>query len=120
MPGEFRAVWNPRHYEVAVAFYRDTLGFPVVGGWDRGEDDRGAILGAASGLVELIKLAQDQEYVAPAGVSLYVEVDDVDAFHAQLAAHGLRAPAPEDRPWGHRQFSVKDPDGVQVTLFSPL
>jgi catechol 2,3-dioxygenase-like lactoylglutathione lyase family enzyme len=118
--GQFRVVWHPRHYEVAVGFYRDTLGLPLVGGWDRGEDDRGALLGAASGIVELLKLPEGQEYVAPAGVSLLVEVDDVDAFHAQLTAHGLKAPAPEDRPWGARQFSVQDPDGVTVTLFSPV
>ncbi len=116
---EFRAVWSPRHFEVAVAFYRDTLAFPVVGGWDRGEDDRGALLGAASGIVELIKLAPGQEYVSPAGIGLYVEVDDADAFHAEVAARGLRADAPEDQSWGARQFSVTDPDGVRVTLFSP-
>lgn len=120
MPGEFRAVWFPRDYDAAVAFYRDALEFSVVGGWNRGPEDQGALLGAASGIVELMKLPESQAYVAPAGLSLYVQVDDVDETHARLAARGLTAPAPEDRPWGHRQFSVVDPDGVRVTLFSPL
>ena len=114
---EFRAVWCPRDYDAAVAFYRDTLGFELVGGWDRGPDDKGALIAAASGIVELIMLREGQPYVAPAGVSLYVEVDDVDALHARL---GGAAAVPRNRPWGHRQLSVQDPDGVTVTLFSPV
>jgi len=110
-------VWCPRDYDAAVAFYRDTLGLEQVGGWDRGPDDQGALLAAAGGIIELIKLRDGQEYVAPAGVSLYVEVDDVDALHARL---GEAAAVPRNRPWGHRQLSVEDPDGVTVTFFSPV
>src|SRR5215475_15523556 len=98
---EFRAVWFPRDYDAAVAFYRDTLGFEQVGGWDRGPDDKGVLLGAASGIVELLELPAGQPYVEPAGISLYIEVDDVDALHARLGG----AP-PVDSPWGQRQLSV--------------
>jgi catechol 2,3-dioxygenase-like lactoylglutathione lyase family enzyme len=114
--GEFRAVWHPRDYEAAVAFYRDTLGFEQVGGWDRGPDDRGALFAAASGTVELIKLPEGEAYVAPAGISLYVEVDDVDALHARLGT----AAVPRNQPWGHRQLTVEDPDGITVTFFAPV
>src|SRR5689334_22474166 len=99
---EFRAVWCPRDYDAAVAFYRDTLGLEQVGGWDRGPDDQGALLAAGPGTIELLKLRHGQPYVAPAGISLYVEVDDVDAVHARLGG----AEVPRNRPWGHRQLSV--------------
>jgi len=115
---EFRAVWFPRDYDTAVAFYRDTLGFEQVGGWDRSPDDKGVLLAAASGIVELLQLPAGQQYVEPAGISLYIEVDDVDALHGRLA--DLAASPPEDRPWGQRQLSVVDPDGVRVTFFSPI
>jgi catechol 2,3-dioxygenase-like lactoylglutathione lyase family enzyme len=115
---EFRAVWFPRDYDTAVAFYRDTLGFEQVGGWDRSPDDKGVLLAAASGIVELLKLPAGQQYVEPAGISLYIEVDDVDALHGRLA--DLAPSPPEDRPWGQRQLSVVDPDGVRVTFFSPI
>ena len=115
---EFRVVWFPRDYDASVAFYRDTLGFPVVGGWDRGPDDRGALLAAGSGIVELIQLHEGQAYIPPAGMGLYVEVDDVDALSEQLA--GVALSPPENRPWGHRVLSIADPDGVDVTLFSPV
>ncbi len=118
VPGEFRAVWFPRDYDAAVAFYRDTLGLEQVGGWDRGPEDKGALLAAGSGIVELIQLHEGQAYVAPTGVGLYVEVDDVDELYERLAVHALSRP--EHRPWGHRVFSVADPDGVEVTLFSPV
>lgn len=38
-------------------------------------------------------------------------VDDVDALHASLAAAGARImSAPQDRPWGTREFAFIDPD----------
>ena len=112
---QFRAVWHPRDYDAAVAFYRDTLGFEQIGGWDRSPDDKGILLAAASGIVELLQLPAGQAYVEPAGISLYIEVDDVDALHARLGG-----PPPVDRPWGQRQVSVVDPDGVRVTFFTEL
>ena len=88
--GQFRAVWFPRDYDAAVAFYRDLLGLEQVGGWDRGPEDKGALLAAGSGIVELIKLHEGQAYVAPTGVGLYVEVDDVDELHERLAVQRRR------------------------------
>jgi catechol 2,3-dioxygenase-like lactoylglutathione lyase family enzyme len=118
MPGQFRAVWHPRDYDAAVAFYRDTLGFEQVGGWDRSPDDKGILLAAASGIIELLQLPEAATYVEPAGIGLYIEVDDVDMLHARLG--GLSMLRPQDTSWGHRQLLVTDPDGVPVTFFSPI
>jgi catechol 2,3-dioxygenase-like lactoylglutathione lyase family enzyme len=118
MPGEFRAVWFARDYDAAVAFYRDGLELPIVGGWNRGPDDKGTLFGAASGIVEVIALHEGQRYEAPTGIGLLVEVDDVHAIYERFAAKGLTRDPPETKPWGHRQFTVTDPDGIHVTLFS--
>lgn len=38
-------------------------------------------------------------------------VDDVDAVHSALSASGARVlSAPEDKPWGTREFAFEDPD----------
>jgi hypothetical protein len=47
------------------------------------------------------------------------KVDDVDAEHERLMAAGLETAMPlEDHPWGDRGFSVIDPIGNSVYLYS--
>ncbi len=56
---------------------------------------------------------------AGTGVMLNFKVDDVDAEHARLVEAGLKVAMPlEDHPWGDRGFSVTDPIGNAVYLFS--
>lgn len=45
------------------------------------------------------------------GLLLIVHVDDVDAQHARVVAAGIDAPAPEQKPYGPRTFTVTDPWG---------
>jgi catechol 2,3-dioxygenase-like lactoylglutathione lyase family enzyme len=55
----------------------------------------------------------------PAGsdTSCYLRVKDADALHHEWAAIGLpaegipRLTAPEDQPWGMREFALVDPSG---------
>jgi uncharacterized glyoxalase superfamily protein PhnB len=45
-------------------------------------------------------------------LQLTIEVDDVDAICAQLAARGVELlNGPMDRPWGPRTASFQDPGG---------
>lgn len=56
---------------------------------------------------------------AGTGVMLNFRVDDVDAAHARLVEAGLQIAMPlEDHPWGDRGFSVMDPIGNVIYLFS--
>jgi catechol 2,3-dioxygenase-like lactoylglutathione lyase family enzyme len=115
---EFRFIFLSRDYEETVAFYRDGLELPVAGGWDRSADDRGTLFRAASGIVEVIKLPSDREYTQPVGIWMAIEVDDIDAAYARIIERGL--PVKDeiaDQIWGHRNFSLVDPSGVEVLLF---
>ena len=115
---EFRFIFKSRDYEETVAFYRDGLELPVAGGWDRSADDRGTLFRAASGIVEIKRLPSDREYTQPVGVWMAIEVDDVDAAYARVIEKGL--PVKEelaDQMWGHRNFSVVDPSGVEVVFY---
>lgn len=56
---------------------------------------------------------------AGVGVMLNFKVDDVDAEHERLTKSGLAAVMPlEDHPWGDRGFSVVDPIGNAVYIYS--
>jgi uncharacterized glyoxalase superfamily protein PhnB len=47
----------------------------------------------------------------------YLVVDEVDAFHAELAARGVQSNDPvEDKPWGMREFGITTPDGHRITV----
>jgi methylmalonyl-CoA/ethylmalonyl-CoA epimerase len=51
-------------------------------------------------------------------VRLALQVPDLDAALARLAAHGATlVHGPVVTPWGDRNARVQDPDGMQVTLF---
>ncbi len=53
----------------------------------------------------------------PGPISVYVQVDDVDATHEAIAGAGGEIIEPIwDAPWGLRQFSVLDPDGNLTTF----
>ena len=53
-------------------------------------------------------------------LSLYLEVDDVDAAYELVLGTGAPiADPPSDKPWGDRSFMLDDPNGVRVYLFSP-
>jgi uncharacterized glyoxalase superfamily protein PhnB len=55
-----------------------------------------------------------------AGLLLIVHVDDVDAQHARVVAAGVDAPAPQDKPYGPRTFTVQDPWGYSWDFWQPV
>ena len=55
------------------------------------------------------------------GIYTYVEVDDVDAFFAEIKARGIvPRTEPKTWPWKKREFVVKDPDGYKLVFFQQL
>ncbi|MDH5571150.1 MAG: VOC family protein [Gammaproteobacteria bacterium] len=53
------------------------------------------------------------------GVMLNFKVDDVDAEHTRLTKAGLQTAMPlEDHPWGDRGFSIIDPVGNSIYIYS--
>jgi catechol 2,3-dioxygenase-like lactoylglutathione lyase family enzyme len=97
-------------------FYQATFGLPVVF-----EDTNSAVFRIGGTLINLLKIECANELIAPAQVArrnagsrhvFSIEVDDVDAMCAELAARGVRLlNGPMDRPWGIRTASFQDPAG---------
>ena len=53
------------------------------------------------------------------GIMLNFNVEDVDKEHARLTKAGLHTAMPlEDHPWGDRGFSIIDPIGNSVYIYS--
>ena len=107
-------------FAAAFGFYGDTLGFAVASGH---ESSGYASFDTGSGTVAIFERAGQGEVVElrPPGDStlLVLEVDDVDAAVARLAAHVAREPV--DKPdWGGRVAYLRDPSGNLIELFQAL
>jgi catechol 2,3-dioxygenase-like lactoylglutathione lyase family enzyme len=56
--------------------------------------------------------------VAPSGVTVYFECDDLDTAVAGLEAAGVTfEQGPVDQPWLWREARLRDPDGHALCLF---
>ena len=94
------------------AFYRDVLGLAVYREFGP-PDDPGLVFFLGNGLLEVSGRAEER----PRGLALWVQVRDLAAEHARLAAAGVPVVAePRLQPWGLLEATVTDPDGVRLVL----
>ena len=122
---ELRVALTVDNYEEAVAFYRDTLGLPVVEAFDQPEGS-GVVLDAGRATLELLSTGQaalvdgievGSRVAGP--VRLAMEVGDSAATaRALVAGGGELVGGPVVTPWSHRNVRLRAPDGMQLTLFS--
>jgi catechol 2,3-dioxygenase-like lactoylglutathione lyase family enzyme len=119
-----RALWPllvVRDLDRSVRFYRERLGFTVVGQaeadgrmfWCRLERGQSSIM-----------LQREEAEDGPAdnracGISLFFLCDDADAMHAELAARGLLLAPPRPAYYGMTQLFVPEPDGYVLCFESP-
>ena len=69
----------------------------------------------------LVMLGQAGSQWKPLRAALYLWVDDVDATYARaLASGGTSESEPEDKPYGHRNAGVIDPNGITWWIGSPV
>lgn len=98
--------------ERSIAYYQDTLGLNLA--W-RTVDGRLAAL--ATGDIEVVLLVPWTGGGAPPVHSSYVYVEDPDALCAECQEAGADIVDPvASRPYGMRDFVVRDPDGHRFTL----
>jgi catechol 2,3-dioxygenase-like lactoylglutathione lyase family enzyme len=102
--------------DAAKQFYREVFGLPVTY-----EDGNSAVFTFGETMINLLRLSEAPELIAPATVAgpnagsrmqLTLAVDDVDAMCAELTSRGVALlNGPMDRPWGIRTASFRDPGG---------
>ncbi|WP_250657532.1 VOC family protein [Alkalimarinus coralli] len=76
-------------------------------------------IGTNGANIQFMEPQGDMAVFSGTGVTLNLIVDDVDAEHQRLMNAGLSEDMPlEDHPWGDRGFSVIDPIGNSVYIYS--
>ena len=103
------------HLEESRAFYTEFLGFEVV-------MDLGWIVTLASPshpAAQVSLLRGTRSDARHDGMSMSVEVADVDKVYADAESRGIQVEYPlTDEPWGVRRFQVNDPNGVLINILS--
>jgi catechol 2,3-dioxygenase-like lactoylglutathione lyase family enzyme len=108
-----RILLRPADLARSQYFYRDLLGLAVYREFGS-PDHPGVVFFLGTGWLEVSGHSS-----GPPGdsVLIWLQVRDVRAEHARLAAAGvrvLREPATE--PWGLIEMWIEDPDGVRIVL----
>jgi uncharacterized glyoxalase superfamily protein PhnB len=91
--------------EATAKYYRDALGFI----WDFGDKDY-AVVWRDNSAIHFVKDERN-----PAGVHIFQWIRDVDAYYKEVLERGADiTAAPSDRPYGIREFTVRDPNGIAI------
>jgi predicted enzyme related to lactoylglutathione lyase len=111
-----RVIVYPSDFGRSVRFYDHILGLHHYREFGTGGRVSGVVYFLGGGYLEVS--SQGRAFGAADGsVRVWIQVRDVDAEHARLAAAGaLIVEPPADMPWGLRECWVADPDGLQIVL----
>ncbi len=110
-----RVLLAPADLGAATAWYANVLGLRVYREYGIGGEVMGTVFFLGGGFLELTGPRAGAG--AGPGVSLWLQVHDVDAEHDRLATHGVHVlAAPETMPWGLRECWITDPDGTRLCL----
>ena len=105
-------------FAAAQRFYVEALGFATDWVWQPDAAAPGFAQLSRGGLS--LYLSADADEGASGEGSVYLYVDDVDAWQRELEQRGVALEAPaRNQPWGNRELSLRDPDGNRVTLATP-
>jgi catechol 2,3-dioxygenase-like lactoylglutathione lyase family enzyme len=108
-----RILLRPADPDRSRRFYRDVLGLAIYREFGSPADP-GVVFFLGPGLLEV-----SGRSAGPPGRSLmiWLQVRDVHAEHARLAAAGVRVlREPTAEPWGLTEMWIEDPDGVRIVL----
>jgi uncharacterized glyoxalase superfamily protein PhnB len=113
----------------AVKFYTEQLGFKVV----KGESEKDFVtleFAENSIMLEKDKLFKDalpklnEELSANkygVGITIFIHVDDADRRYRDITAKGVEIFSKiETKPWGAREFVIKDPEGYLLNVHAHI
>ena len=124
---ELRLVLTVSEFEAAVTLYRDALGLTELADWSEG-DAKIVVLDAGRATLELVNEEQaetiDRVEVGSrvsGPVRIAFKVADSEATARRLAQAGGEMVADAvTTPWNDRNVRMRDPEGMQLTLFTAL
>lgn len=103
---------------ISATYFRDVLGFRVL--WEDAPDWR--LVGRDGVRIMLGRCPDDMRPSELGSHSWfgYLEVDDVDALHAELIGRGAKCTAPKDASYGMREIVVTTTDGHRIVFGQEL
>ena len=109
-----------RDLKESTQFYMDVLGFQR----DFGDGSDGwSFLSRDNFKVRLGECPDEKPASALGNHSyfVYLTVEGLDQLHQELSARGAPVvSAPENQPWGMREFSIRTPDGHRIRFGEPI
>src|SRR5215217_6774534 len=123
---ELRVAITTSDYERLVKFYCDGLGIAPAQIWNNGQG-QALILNMGNATLEIFDETQAETIdQIEAGqrlsgqIRFAIQVPDLQAAMERLLANGATlVHAPVVTPWGDNNVRLRDPDGMQITLFQP-
>ena len=102
-------------FDDVLRLYKDILGLPVA------EENQNFVMFDTTGSrLAFHRLPKGHQLNRPT-VEIHFEVNDVDTVYSSLQTRGVKfEERPENKPWGTRAASFKDPEGFTVELIGPL
>ena len=110
-----------RDVALSADFYRRHLGFSTA---FLAEDRSYAVVTRDGQAIHLTDASQSEEALRATAnnISFYIEVEALDALWESVEASRptSKVRAPEDKPWGTREFHILDPDGCLLRFGQDL
>jgi uncharacterized glyoxalase superfamily protein PhnB/N-acetylglutamate synthase-like GNAT family acetyltransferase len=109
-------IFAVRDILATIAYYRDVFGFQQQWLWEDPPTFGCIELGKAQ-----IFLSRDPDLAGRVeGVSHFLEADDVNTLHEIHRTNGAQIVEPlENKPWGIREYTVRDPNGYHLRFSGP-
>ena len=116
---EVRVVIFSSRFAESRKFYEKDLGLNIVKEWDHGCGELGVVYTVGGVLLEML---QSTSLPPNDSFYLYIKVEDVEELWRHLSGKiGLdKIEDLQTQPWGHRNFSIRDPNGYRLKFFSEL
>jgi uncharacterized glyoxalase superfamily protein PhnB len=108
-----------RDLAASAAYFADMLGFRLE--WADGDDWRLMARGAVRMMLGHCPNEKPASEIGDHSYIAYLETDDVDALHADIAARGAIIRQPRaDKPWKMREMLIATPDGHRIMVGQKL
>ena len=104
-------IFHVSNVEASLTYYTEVLGFNVDFRYrDLAGLEHGAVILYLSGPAQDVKKAVGEG-------TIYIFCDEVDQYFQEVTARGASVEITiDDRPYGSRDFAIKDPDGNILTF----
>jgi len=110
--------------ERSIEFYRDIMGFEIEEYYPDRESPTWVCVLIGEDRFGIGMTFSDIHHklhprgVDGSGVQFYIRVEDVDILYERYQGNLEIIDDIENKPWGDREFTFKDPDGYLISFFS--